>query len=158
MHSWYQDYCHGGLKRSDFKKKMVDGGYAVGVTYDKVMDDPEVKFTDVVGTLNNFKKSTHVSAVRSKYDFNFPRYTKTETPKENFCPDEKLRKFQEFQKGLITDSEFLGSIGDSKNNIQAQLRLMKASNEVDFNKVACQLLRSGETDSRLEMLGKVFLC
>jgi hypothetical protein len=157
LHSWYQSYCHGGLKKTDLKKKMVDGGYAVGASYEKVMDDPEVKFTDVVGTLNDFKKSTHVSTVRSKYDFNFPRYTKTQTPKENFCQDAKLRKLQEFQKGLITDSEFLSSIGDSKNNIEAQLRLMKASNEVNFNKVACQLLRSGEIDSRRELLGKVFL-
>ena len=51
---------------------------------------------------------------------NFPRYIHKNEPREMFCEDEKLKKLQQYQKGMISEREFLNSVGNAKEHIGQQ--------------------------------------
>ena len=79
---------------------MQEEGYHVENNFDKVMEDPNVNFQNQMTTLGDYKKSTIVEPVHSKYDRKFPRYTKERSVKQGFCESDKLKKLQEYQRGI----------------------------------------------------------
>ena len=78
---------------------MQEEGYHVENNFDKVMEDPNVNFQNQMTTLGDYKKSTIVEPVHSKYDRKFPRYTKERSVKQGFCESDKLKSLQEYQRG-----------------------------------------------------------
>lgn len=145
LHSNYQSYARGKINKEQFKKKLTENGFTISNKFDKASEDPDFKFKNVLSNIEDFKKTTKVDNVRGPCDMNYPRYMKKDTPAESFCQNENLHKLQLLQRGAITEKQFIDAIGNEKDKIKSELRLIRASNEGDFAKIASKLLHKDET-------------
>ena len=87
------------MTAKQLKKEMQSSGFQVEKRFEKVMEDPNVKFQTQMTTLGDFKKPTTLQSYNGKHDLKYPRYTKQRSVKENYCDNEKLKKLQEYQRG-----------------------------------------------------------
>ena len=109
--------------RESFKKAIVDNGFKLGDRFDKVLEDPEPRFNNIVKQIENFRNPTRLDWIKSSHEPSFPRYKKQEPVAIGVPQNEKLGVLNLYQKDTISKEELKQKLGeDDFKRIEHSLR------------------------------------
>jgi hypothetical protein len=140
LHKAYGNMKKQNFKQSskeEFKQACVSYGYNLSHNVDKILEDPEPKFANVVRAVENFKSGTRLDWVKDAHEPSHPRYKKRGLPPSGTPQNEKLKIFDDFEKGRIGSEQLKEKLGKDFDKITPYLR---NSEDGKFTKTAQELL------------------
>lgn len=143
MTSLHQAY--GAMKSQNFKQESKEAfkqtcqnkGYALSHKIDKILEDPEPKFANVVKGIENFKTGTKLDWVKDAHEPSHPRYKRRGLPPTGTPQNDKLKVFDQFEKGKIGPEQLKEKLGADFERITPYL---KNSEDGKYTKTAQELL------------------
>ena len=137
--------AYGAMKQENFKQSSKEAfkqtcqaeGYALSSNIDKILEDPEPKFSNVVKGVETFKTGTRLDWVKDAHEPSHPRYKRRGLPPTGTPQNDKLRVFDEFEKGKIGPAQLKEKLGKDFDKIHPYL---KNAEDGKYTKTAQELL------------------
>lgn len=140
LHKEFKAVTEGHSNPNRFHKMAEDMGYNPTSRIQKVLNDPEPKFKNIVKNLGKFQKPTQKERIGSKYAGMYGRYPKRKQAEVGTCKDEKLGALQNFQRGNITEGQLKNRLGGS--SLRALKKDLARFEDGDFRKVGTKIMRN----------------
>lgn len=138
LHKEFSKLNTGESNPEKFKKKAEGLGLKPTAGINKVLNDPNPKFKNVVKSLKKFQKPKTQERLPTKYGGNYSRYRREKNPGYAVSKNKKLAALQDFQRGNISVDQLQKQLG-AKNVLTG--RDLENINSGDFTKVASKVVR-----------------
>lgn len=138
LHKEFSKLNTGESNPQKFKRKAEELGLKPTEDIQKVLNDPNPKFKNVVRSLQKFQKPKTQERLPTKYGGNHPRYRRAKDPGYAVSKNKKLAALQDFQRGKLSVEQLNKKLG--KKNVLTG-RDLENINSGDFTRIASKVVR-----------------
>ena len=124
--------------RDRFKNVCESRGFQPSKNFEKIINDPDPKFTSVVKELENFHKSTIVPSIRDEHEPYKPKRIRPTEVKVGTPANEKLKAFRDFEQGRMSMDQLRVEIGEE--TFERARPMLKNAEDGRYTKAAQQIL------------------